>query len=84
MANIFTLENLDWIKNNVKKITGEFHIQLQGHNNIEKFREFRDIFLKEFLNYEVYSVDNINIKWNLWDENFLNYYNQVIIHIDNR
>ena len=82
--DIFTLENLDWIKNNVKKITGEFHIQLQGHNNIEKFRKFRDVFLKEFLNYEVYSIDNVNIKWNLWDENFLNYYNQVIIHIDNR
>ena len=82
--DIFTLENLDWIKKNVKKIVGEWHIQLQGHNNIEKFRQFRDVYLKEFPNHQVYSIDNFNIKWDLWNEHFLEYYNQIIIHIDNR
>lgn len=82
--DIFTLENLDWIKNNVKKITGEWHLQLKGHDYVEKFREFRDVYLKQFTNYEVYSVDNIDIKWDLWNEHFLEYYKQVIIHIDNR
>ena len=82
--DIFTLENLDWIKNNVKKIVGEWHIQLQGHDNIEKFREFRDVYLKEFPNHQVYSVDNVDIKWDLWNEHFLEYYRQIIIHIDNR
>lgn len=82
--DIFTLENLKWIKNNVKKITGEWHLQLQGHNYIEKFRKFRDTFLTEFSNYEIYSIDNVDIKWDLWNEHFLGYYKQVIIHIDNR
>jgi len=82
--DIFTLENLDWIKRNVKKIVGEWHIQLQGHDNIEKFRQFRDVYLKEFPNHQVYSVDNVDIKWDLWNEHFLEYYRQIIIHIDNR
>ena len=82
--DIFTLDNLDWIKKNVKKIVGEWHIQLQGHDNIEKFRQFRDVYLNEFPNHQVYSVDNVDIKWDLWNERFLEYYRQIIIHIDNR
>ena len=82
--DIFTQENLEWIKNNVKKITGEWHIRLHNHDYVEKFRFFRDVFLKEFPNHEVYSIDNVNIKWDLWNEHFLEHYKQVIIHIDNR
>ena len=82
--DIFNVENLDWIKNNVKKIVGEWHIQLKGHNNKEKFRHFRDTYLKEFPNHKIYSVDNVDIKWDLWNEHFLEYYRQIIIHIDNR
>ena len=82
--DIFTPENFDWIKNNIKKIVGEWHLKLDGHDNVEKFRAFRDTYLKEFPNHQVYSVDNFDIKWDLWNEHFLNYYKQVIIHIDNR
>ena len=71
--DIFNIENLDWIKNNVKKIVGEWHLKLQGHDNIEKFRQFRDVYLTEFKNFQIYSLDNI-----------LEHYNQIIIHIDNR
>jgi FkbM family methyltransferase len=82
--DIFNIENLSWIKSNVKKIVGEWHLQLQGHNNVEKFRKFRDTYLKEFKNFQVYSIDNIDIKWDLWNEHFLEHYRQIIIHIDNR
>jgi FkbM family methyltransferase len=82
--DIFNIENLDWIKNNVKKIVGEWHIKLQGHNNIEKFRQFRDVYLTEFKNFQIYSIDNVDIKWDLWNEHFLEHYDQIIIHIDNR
>lgn len=82
--DIFNIENLDWIKNNVKKIVGEWHLELQGHDNIEKFRQFRDVYLTEFKNFQIYSLDNIDIKWDLWNEHFLEHYNQIIIHIDNR
>ena len=82
--DIFNDENFEWVKSNVKKIVGEWHLQLQGHDYVEKFRHFRDTYLKHFTNYQVYSVDNVDIKWDLWNEHFLEYYHQVIIHIDNR
>jgi len=85
---IFSDENFDYIKNNVKKIVGEFHLKTNHYsaldNLTERFRNFRDNFLVKFDKYEVRSVDNINIKWDLFNEHFLEYYNEVIIHIDNR
>ena len=33
--------------------------------------------------HHVYSVNGVDIKWNLWNEKFIEYYNQVIIHISN-
>ena len=79
---IFNIENLFWIKSNVEKIVGEWH--LDDPETKQKFREFRDVFLRVFPNHEVYSVDGANIKWDLWNEHFIEYYKQVIIHIDNR
>lgn len=79
---IFTLENLSWIKDNVKKIVGEWH--LNTPETKQQFREFRDTYLKLFPNHEVYSVDDVDIKWDLWNDHFIEYYNEVIIHIDNR
>ena len=80
--DIFNLENLEWIKNNVKKITGEWH--LGTFERKQKFRQFRDSYLTEFSNYEIYSVDGVNIKWDLWNEHFIEFYNEIIIYIDNR
>ena len=79
---IFTLENLFWIKDNVKKIVGEWH--LNTPETKQQFREFRDTYLKLFPNHEVYSCDDVDIKWDLWNDHFIEYYNEVIIHIDNR
>ena len=80
--HIFNRENIWWIKNNTKKIVGEWHLETPKQK--EQFREFRDIYLKLFQNYEIYSVDGVNIKWDLWNEHFIEYYKQVIIYIDNR
>lgn len=82
---IFTEENFDYIKNNVRKIVGEFHLK---DNSIitdikNKFLNFRDNFLIHFDNYHVISVDGVNIKWDLFNDHFLEYYTEVIIHIDN-
>ena len=83
--DIFTDENFDYIKNNVKKIAGEWHLNEYYYPGVkEKFREFRDKYLSQFDKYEVYSVDNVNIKWDLWNEHFIEYYTEVIIYIDNR
>ena len=78
----FTSENLPWIKQNVEKIAGEFHLSNDYLAN--KFIEFRDSYLKEFNNYQVYSWDGIDIKWNLWDDNFVKNFNEINIYIDNR
>lgn len=80
--DIFNIQNLIWIKNNVKKIVGEWHLSTPTQK--QQFREFRDVFLRLFNNYEIYSVDGANIKWDLWNEHFIQYYKQIIIYIDNR
>ena len=80
--SIFNVENLCWLKDNVKKISGEWHLSRPKEK--QKFREFRDVFLRVFPNHEIYSCDGINIKWDLWNEHFIEYYNQIIVYIDNR
>ena len=80
--NIFNIENLCWLKNNLRKCSGEWH--LNTPETKQQFREFRDVFLRVFPNHEVRSIDGVNIKWNLWNERFLEYYDEVIIYIDNR
>jgi FkbM family methyltransferase len=80
--DIFNIENLIWLKQNMSKAVGEWHLQTPEEK--QKFREFRDVFLRVFPNHKIFSVDGVNIKWDLWNEHFIEYYNQVIIHIDNR
>ena len=80
--DVFTIENLCWLKENLKKCSGEWH--LSNDEQKQKFREFRDIFLRVFPKHEIYSIDGVNIKWDLWNEHFIEYYSEVIIYIDNR
>jgi FkbM family methyltransferase len=80
--DIFNIENLCWLKNNLKFAVGEWHLSTPELK--QKFREFRDVFLRVFPNHEVFSVDGVNIKWDLWNENFINYYNEVIISLNNK
>jgi FkbM family methyltransferase len=80
--DIFTLENLFWIKNNVRKISGEWHLR-EGWMK-EKFRIFRDVYLRFFPNFKVYSFDGVDITWSIWNENFIPYYNEIMVYIDNR
>lgn len=80
--DIFNNENFFWIKENVKKIVGEWHLDTPELN--AKFRIFRDTYLRLFPKVEVYSVDGANIKWDLWNEHFIQYYKHILIFIDNR
>ena len=80
--DIFTAEQLPWITKNVKKIVGEWHLSTPELK--EKFREFRDIYLKEFNSFDVYSMDGVNIKWDLWNDHFIEYYTEILLYIDNR
>lgn len=80
--DIFNEENEIFILNNVKKIVGEWH--LGNYELKEKFRKFRDFYLTKFKNFNIYSVDGHDIKWDLWNEHFIEYYTEVIININNR
>lgn len=80
--DIFTQDNLEFLKHSVKKVVGEWHLRYPELK--EKFRNFRDNILPHFKSYNIYSVDGIDIGWDLWNEHFIEYYTEVIIHIDNR
>ena len=74
-------ENIQFIKENIKKIAGEWHLRSQKDK--VRFRYFRDNILPQFENYEVHSVDGVDIKWDLWNEHFIEYYQEVILYIRN-
>ena len=80
--DIFDIENFCWLKDNLGVAVGEWHLSTPELK--QQFRVFRDVFLRLFPNHEVFSVDGVNIKWNLWNDSFIEYYNEVIIYIDNR
>lgn len=79
--DVFTEENFNWITTNIRKISGEFH--LENPEQKQKFREFRDRYLKHFNKYWVESWDYVDIKWDLWNDSFIEYYSCISIHIDN-
>lgn len=80
--DIFNDENLPWIKKNVKKIAGEWHLTTPEQK--QKFRHFRDTYLRDFPNHEVYSIDYVDIKWSVWDDWFIEHYSLINLYIDNR
>ena len=80
--DIFTQHNLPYLIDNVKKVVGEWHLRTPELK--EKFKNFRNNILPHFKKYEIYSVDGIDIQWDLWNDHFIDYYTEVIIHIDNR
>jgi FkbM family methyltransferase len=80
--DIFNIENLFWIKENVKKISGEWHLGTPELK--EKFKVFRDTYLRLFPNHQVISFNGVDIKSNLWNDEFINYYKEIMIYIDNR
>lgn len=80
--DIFNVENLVWIESNVKKIVGEWHLRQPWMK--EKFRSFRDIYLRVFPNFKISSLDGHDLTYSVWSEDFIQYYNEITIYIDNR
>ncbi|MDP6426347.1 MAG: FkbM family methyltransferase, partial [Dehalococcoidia bacterium] len=80
--DIFNSQNLEWIKSNVKKIAGEWHLSTRLMK--EKFINFRDHFLSYFDSYQVLSVDGTDIKWDLPNKHFIEHYTEIMLYIDNR
>jgi len=80
--SIFTLDNFCWLKENLGVAVGEWHLSTPELKH--QFRVFRDTYLRLFPNHEVLAVNGVDIKWDLWNEHFIEYYNEVLIYIDNR
>lgn len=80
--DIFRADNVDWILANVKKISGEWH--LSNAEMKEKFRRFRDTYLTRFKNFRVYANNDVDITADVWKDQFITYYNEILIAIDNR
>ena len=80
--DVFNEENFEWIKTNIKKIAGEWH--LSNEELKIKFRKFRDLYLNHFDNYALYSMDGVDIKPFLWSDWFIEYYGTIVVYIDNR
>lgn len=80
--DIFNIENLIWIKQNVRKIVGEWHLGTPELK--EKFRVFRDTYLRIFPNFKVRSYNGFNVEEKFWTDEFIDVFSEVIIYIDNR
>ena len=79
--DVCNAENLLWIKQNVSKISGEWHLSTPELKN--NFRIFRENYLTAS-NYKIYSLDNFDITMGVWSDEFIDYYTEVIVHIDNK
>jgi len=88
--DIFTEINKEWILNNVKYITGEWHISGQK-DGINKFRTFRDLYLSNHPDYIIFNQHtNEYLKDKVFNEDWLNEYghnmvnNGTMIYINNQ
>lgn len=80
--DVFQPSNIQFLKT-IPKIVVEFHLRNDENFHQCKFRWFRDNILNNFENFEVYSLDGVNIKWDLYNEHFIEYYNEVIFYFKN-
>ena len=80
--DIFNVENLFWIKNNVRKIVGEWHLREPWMK--DKFRVFRDLYLRVFPNFKIFSVTGHEFTHSIWTDEFIEYFQEITIYIDNR
>jgi FkbM family methyltransferase len=78
--DIFIEQNMNFLAHNVGHIAGELHLSTPEQK--EKFRLFRDNYLKRFKHFEIYDVSGtVNITWDLFSEHFLEYYTEVDFYI---
>lgn len=71
---IFTKENYEFIHNNVKNYVGEFHIN--GHtNSVEKFIEFRDIYIKNCKNFKIFERAGKEVTDTIFNDKYLYEFN---------
>jgi FkbM family methyltransferase len=68
--NIFTEENFLFIRNNVKHAGGEWHIT-HHPNALERFKKFRDLYLKSAVSFTAYDRYGYDVTKDIFDEDYL-------------
>ena len=81
--DVFQQSNIEFLKT-IPKIVTEFHMRDDENFHKCKFKWFRDNIFPQFDNIQVFSVDGVDIKWDLWNEHFLEWYDEIIVYMDNR
>jgi FkbM family methyltransferase len=79
--DVYSEKNINFLIK-IPKIITEFH--LRSRVDKERFRMFRDNTLKNFKKFRFHSIDGVDITWDLYNENFIQYYKEVLLSIDNR
>lgn len=89
--SIFTEENYEFIRNKVKYMAGEWHIN-DHENAIERFIKFRDLYLTHHDNFRIYERGGTERTSDIFDDKFLysfadwwkpTQYGQFMIYINN-
>ena len=68
--SIFTKENYKFIRNNVKNFAGEWHIN-DHENSVERFIEFRNLYLNDCSDLHVYERNGKDITVEIFDDQYL-------------
>jgi FkbM family methyltransferase len=87
--SIFTKENYNFIRTNVKHYAGEWHIT-DHENAVERFIEYRDLYLEGCLEVRVYERAGDEVTHKIWDNDYLysfrdwwknTYFGQFLIYV---
>ena len=73
--SIFTKENYNFIKNHVVHFAGEWHIN-DHENSIERFIEFRNLYLQDYKELYVYDRTGKEITQEIFDDEFLYHFRE--------
>ena len=68
--SIFTKENYEFIRNNVRHYAGEWHIN-DHKDAIEKFIEFRNLYLQDYADLHVYERSGKEVTEHIFDDSYL-------------
>jgi FkbM family methyltransferase len=73
--SIFTKENYNFIKNHVVHFAGEWHIN-DHENSIERFIEFRNLYLQDYKELYVYDRTGKEITQDIFNDEFLYHFRE--------
>ena len=73
--SIFTKENYNFIKNHVVHFSGEWHIN-DHENSIERFIEFRNLYLQDYKELYVYDRTGKEITQDIFNDEYLHHFRE--------